>query len=389
MTRLMPAARRLAALSLLLAAPALTACDDSRGGLVGPGLDAPREVAARYAWRFQRWESGEPVGQPSVELSWALPSGWQGDPFRVYARRGGGSYSLIATVTSCGEGVCRYSDLNVRGGERYDYFVSTVDERSGREAESSRVQVSVPAFTRPEAPTAPVVVGLDGMAFLTWQQTGAQRFRVLLQSGSGFFDLGETDGRNFLDSRAQNGVEHRYVVAAIDTLGHFSRLSAVGIGVPRPDYHAELIHPREVNAGESGFRFVDAPDAQSPIVSGDAAAAQWRLETANGALTIRPLGNTRVTAGVFTTALSCGPGSEADCIDVRQAPAASAFGTAPVTAEAAHTYVFQVQGTDGRTRYGKIRVLGATRDALNRTVLVFDWAYQTRPDDVRLDVGVR
>lgn len=384
------ALRRLSSIGLLAGTLAmLAACDDHDDGFFGPDtrIDAPRDLRGGYAWEFQRWENGEPVGFPAVQLSWSLPSGHQGDPFRVYARRAGGSYSAIATVTACAEGVCRYTDTNVRHGDRYDYFVATVDERSGREAESGAIAVTVPALTRPETPTALSVVGLDGMSFLRWHQTGAQRYRVLLESGSSFFDLGETDGRNYLDSRAQNGVEHRYLVAAVDTLGHFSRLSSVAIGVPRPDYHAELLYPRNVNAAESGFRFVASPDAESPIVSGDAATAQWRLDTVGGAISIVPLGNTRVTAGTFTTALSCGPGSESDCISVTQAPAASSFGSGAVAVEAAHTYVFQVTGSDGRVRYAKARALGVTRDSQGRAVLVFDWAYQTRAEDVRLNVG--
>ncbi|CAN5636250.1 hypothetical protein BH23GEM6_BH23GEM6_14200 [soil metagenome] len=364
----------------------LGACQ-RQDGILTPRLEPPRDLAASYDWQLASWQNGEAIGAPRVQLNWAVPQGWQGDPFRVYARRGTGAYALIATVTSCGQGACTYLDANVRGGERYDYYVASVDERSGQEAESGRAQINVPTFTQPAAPADLVVTGLDAMSFLRWRQPAAQRFRVLLQVGQDYFDLGETDSQSFLDDRAENGVEHRYLVAAIDTLGHFSRLSSVGIGVPRPDYHAEILYPHEVRAEESGFRFVAAPATEDPVVSGNSPLAQWRVETIDGLVSIRPLGATRMTQGTFTTALSCGPGAEADCLDVREAPADVAFGTAPAAAQSAYTYVFRLQSPDGRTRFAKARIIGSTRDTAGRTVLIFDWAYQLRPDDRRLDQG--
>lgn len=364
----------------------LAACDGS-GGVITPRSEAPRDLVASYAWELDSWQNGEPIGAPRVELSWAIPAGWAEEPFRIYARGGSGAFSPIATVTSCAEGICTYVDTNVRNGESYEYFVAAVDERTGREVESARLRITLPTFSAPASPTDLVVRGLDGMNFLRWTQEGAQRFRVLLQLDQGFFDLGETDSQSFLDDRAENGMEHRYLVAAVDTLGHFSRLSAVGAGVPRPDYHAELLYPMEVNVGESGFRFVDSPETQDPVMDGNSSQAQWRLETSNGETFIRPLGATRITQGTFTTALSCGPGEESDCIDVSEAPGSGEFGSARVVAQAASTYVLRVQSSDGRTHFAKIRVLGTTRDSSDRPVLIFDWAYQLRSDDVRLDVG--
>jgi len=371
----------------LIAVVALLGACRSQDGILAPRIEPPQDLTASYLWQLTRWQDGEPIGTPRVQLTWAVPQGWQANPFRVYARRGAGAYGLVATVTSCAQGVCTYLDTNVRGGERYDYYVASVDERGGQEAESGRVQINVPTFTPPAAPSGLVVTGLDAMNYLRWRQPAAQRFRVLLQVGQGHFDLGETDSQSFLDDRAENGVEHRYLVAAIDTLGHFSRLSSVGVGVPRPDYHAELLYPHEVSAEESGFRFVANPETEDPVLSGSSALAQWRVETIGGVVSLRPLGATRVTQGTFTTALSCGPGAEADCLDVREAPAAGAFGSTPVAAQSAHTYVFRVQAADGRTRYAKVRIIGSTRDTTGRPVLIFDWAYQLRPDDVRLDQG--
>mgnify|MGYP006213890619 CR=1 FL=1 len=81
----------------------------------------------------------------------------------------------------------------------------------------------------------------------------------------------------------------------------------------------------------------------------------------NGVLSLRPLGaGTRVTTGSDSSELTCGPGSDSDCVSVDRAPADAAFQTGPVAARPAQTYVFRVTGDDNQTHYGKVRVLGTT-----------------------------
>ncbi|MGI9188574.1 MAG: hypothetical protein ACR2F9_00400, partial [Longimicrobiaceae bacterium] len=117
-------------LVVLLAASLAAACGDNDSvTFVGVGdAGAPQNVAARATWKLEGFAGNDPVGAPVVEVTWELPVGWNGEPFRVYARRSGtGNYGLIATVTSCAQGLCLYSDRNVAGGTSYDYFVSTVE----------------------------------------------------------------------------------------------------------------------------------------------------------------------------------------------------------------------------------------------------------------------
>jgi hypothetical protein len=376
-----------------LAALLLTGCDS----LLDPDdrLE-PREVGARYEWVEQGWTDNgtRPIGQPSVVVSWALPDAWGGEPFRVYARRAAqGGYFLAATVTSCGESVCRYSDLNVAPGESYDYFVAAVDERADQEVASEAVRVEVPAHAAPGAPQGVTARGLDGAVWVRWTRAqGVERYRVFLkQEGSGavFVEVGETDGSSFLDTRASNGQRYGYQVSAVDTLGRTGVQSALATAVPRPDYHAELVYPTADDASRAGFQFVATPETQDPVLSGFSPAAQWRVERSGADLLLVPLGQTRVTAGEFTTALTCGPGSDADCVETSAAPAASAFLATPVVASAGHSYVFRVTGGDGQPRYGKIRVQGRTTDSAGRSVLVFDWAYQLAPNEPALSRGAR
>lgn len=379
---------------LLAALVVAVGCDDDNDPL-GPdpirgGGAAPDRIDAVYDWIFQGWDAGQPRGLPSVELSWRLPAGWNGEVFRVYARRAGErDYKLTATVTSCAEGECRYTDLNVQPSTTYEYFVTAVDESTRRESEGSELsRVVVPPTAAPQAPGAPVAVGLDGAVFLRWDPTGAERYWVVLETTGGeIFDVGETDGAGFLDTRAANGSRYRYRLAAVDTLGQVSALSPVTVAIPRPDHQAELLYAFADSAAASGFQFV-AADSLNPIVPGGSAAAQLRLEVIDGALSLVPLGETTITSGVLTTALTCGPGSDPDCFAIGSATdpdAPTDFGASPVAVAAELTHLVRVRGSDGRTRFGKIRIALEGADQRGRDLVVFDWAYQPIPDEPSLN----
>ncbi len=381
---------------LLLAALVLAGCDidiNSPGGYV-PDIDGPEDVDARYEWIFQGWnqQTGRPVGHPSVLVEWTLPSDWQGDPFRVYGRRSGqGSFALVGTTTSCESGECRFVDINVVGGRTYEYFVSTADEFSGAEAPSDyRVAVGVPTYSPPPAPRADSVFALDNSLYVRWRDGGSGdglwKYQVVLVSLNGapvnpFYQVGETDATGFLDLRARNGSVYGYRVAALDTLGQVSDLSPVITGVPRPDFHGELVYAYGDSTARSGFRF-PAADDQDPILSGDSPQAQWRLEIAGGRWQIRPLGETEVVSAGLTTALVCGPGRDAGCRAAFQAPT-TGYSRSPVAVDPEFSYVFRVRGSDGRIHYAVVRasILG---NSGGNALMIFDWAYQARPDEPRL-----
>ena len=382
-------------LQWLLAALLLTGCDS----IIDPD-DAlePRDVEASYAWVEEGWtnDSSTPVGQPSVVLTWALPTAWNGEVFRVYSRAAGqGGWVLAATVTSCGGSDCRYTDLNVVSGQTYEYFVAAVDEQADDEVSSGAVLAQVPLYAAPAAPQGVSAVALDGGVWVRWTRAttgGVERYRVFLRQEGGspvFVEVGGSDGSSYLDTRVTNGQRYGYRVSAVDTLGHTGTQSAVALATPRPDFQAEVIYPTADSLAASGFHFVAAPETQDPIVSGSSAAAQWRLVRSGAALLIEPLGTTRVTAGEFTSALTCGPGSDTTCESVDSAPAASAFHSTAVPAEAGNTYVFRVAGANGQTHYGKIRVQGRTTNQAGQAALVFDWSYQLVANDPSLSVGKR
>lgn len=378
---------------LLLGALLLVGCDGDDSPFGPIDRERPANLDARYEWVLDGWnrDTGRPVGHPSVTVSWDLPAAWNGEPFRVYARRAGQGFRLIATTTSCENGECRYVDTNVVGGTRYEYFVSTVDERDGFEVPSDyRVAVDVAAFTPPPAPGADTAFGLDDAIFLRWRDGGSGddfwKYQVYLTQIDGapvetIYQAGETDGTGFLDLRARNGHSYGYRVAALDVDGHVSDLSPVITGVPRPDFNGELIYAYGDSTQASGFRFAGSDDVQT-VVSGDAPNAQWRLEVVNGTWQIRPLGETEVLDAGLTTALTCAPTPDPGCRAVFQAPT-SGYTRSPVAVNPEFTYVFRVRGDDGRIHYGVIRaeILGSSGG--NR-LMIFDWAYQLRPEDTRL-----
>ncbi len=378
-------------LPLFLAALALAGCDESINGIDRP--DRPTDLDARYEWALERWDvaNGRPVGHPEVTVTWQAPDRWGGEPFRVYGRRAGqGRYSLIATVTSCDAGSCSYVDTNVLQGSRYDYYVSTADERLEDEAPSDyRVEVSVPAFTPPPAPRADSVHALDNALYLRWRDGGSGgafwKYQVWLLAIDGAanapYQTGETDAPGFLDGRARNGFQYSYRIAAVDTLGQVSNWSAPLAGAPRPDFSGELLYAYGDSTGAAGFRFVQA-DSLNPVLSGDSPQAQWRLEVNGGAWQIRPLGETEVADAGRTTALVCGPSRDPGCRAVFQAPT-TGYTRGPVSVNPEFSYVFRVRGSDGRIHHGVVRaeILG---NSGTKRLMIFDWAYQLRADDPRL-----
>jgi hypothetical protein len=377
----------------------LAACDPAeRGVIVGPGEDPgePRDLAVSYQWAFERFNGATPVGHPTVQLTWRPPSDWGNEVFRVYGKRTGTSaYSLIATVTSCTEAGCVYADRNVQHGGAYTYYVATFDERGGGETSSEFAEeVTVPASTRPAAPVAGAPVGLDDAVYLRWTDNanGANVARYLvfltqLQGQAQMYRVGETDGRGFLDEQAQNGSEYGYRVAAVDTLGHVSNLSAQMLAVPRPDFRGELVYAHAADPTQSGFRFVTS-EAQNPVVAGTSTSAHFRLESGAGGWRLVPLNGAQVVEFGRTTALTCGPGADADCTAAKVAPT-TGYSSAPVAVTPEYSYVFRVPGANGQVHHGVVRVQLLGSNQAGRDLMIFDWAYQTVPNEPRLNVAPR
>ncbi|HEX8358631.1 MAG TPA: hypothetical protein VF613_00830 [Longimicrobium sp.] len=375
-----------------LAALLLTAACDDDTVFVGDRLDAPEDLSAEYAWVFEGFTSaGQPVGYPAVDLTWYPPATWNYEPFRVYGRRPGDSgYTLVATVTSCTEKGCTYRDRNVQPNRDYQYYVATTDEEFDEEAPSTSASAYVAPSNTPVAPRMGTPVALDSAVFLRWSDAGnganIGRYRVYLtriDNRSDYLYLaGESDGDGYLDLSARNGAVYGYRVAAVDTLGRVSALSAEVTAVPRPDRTSELVYSLGDNAAQSGFRFNVAAGAAG-VVSGTASDAHWRLERDGTGWRMVPLNGARIADAGRTTALACGPGTGPECVAVSRAPT-SGFVTTPVSLAPESSYVIAFNGSGG-THYGVVRVQLLGSDQQNRSLMVFDWSLQLVPNEPRLD----
>ncbi|HWK88763.1 MAG TPA: hypothetical protein VNP72_02160, partial [Longimicrobium sp.] len=372
----------------------LAACDNDPYVIIdGDEPGVPRDLLATYEWVLEGFNGTQPVGHPTVELSWLPPTDWGSEVFRVYGKRSSSSsFTLIGTVTSCTVEGCVYSDRNVSAGETYEYYVAAYNESSGGETSSDyREVIQLPSSARPAAPGAGRAVGLDNAVYLSWTDTqnGARLAKYIvylteLDGQSYLYPMGETDGTGFLDQRAQNGHEYVYRVAAVDTTGHVSNLGPELVGIARPDVSGELIYAHAGDPTQSGFRFM-TDETLNPIVSGTSASAHWRLESDATGWYIRPLNGTQVMEySGRTTALTCGPGADASCRAATVAPAAG-YTTAAIPVDAEYSYIFRVTGADGQPHYAVARAVILGTDQDGRDLLIFDWAYQLIPNEPHLN----
>ncbi len=338
--------------------------------------DAPRALDAFYY-------------AGAVTVTWELGPRWNGEAFRVYSKRlSDADFFLIAEVTSCAADACEYKDVNVVPGQTYRYYVAAVDAGSGVETPTDNtVDVEVPQPIPPPVPDGVRVIALDHADYVTWGTAARSAddfsfYRVYLAGSEGNdFLLGETDSEGFLDLLALNGSTYTYYVTSVDDQGHESAGSTPASGTPRPDFHGEWIYAFGDQPALSGFRF-QADEATDPIVSGTSSSRHFRLEVDDAGWWLAPGPDAGIyPLGFETTALKCGPGADASCVDVDVAPA-TGYVLQRVALDAQSSYVLRVRGDDGRLHYGVIRVEMLGFDGDGNALMIFDWAYQLQPDNL-------
>lgn len=355
------------------------ACRSDEVVVVRDAPAAPRALAASYY-------------AGAVTVQWELAPGWNGETFRVYARRvGDPTFFLIADVTSCSGGLCSYVDWNVVSGATYEYYVSAYDAASGLEtASTATVRVTIPSQVPPPVPDALRVIALDGANYLTWgvaarSASDFSHYRVYQDAGSTSYLLGETDSEGFLDLLAANGSTYTYFVTSVDTDGHEGAGSAPASGTPRPDFHGEWIYDHFDRPTASGFRFPDDESAY-PIVSGTAPSRDFRVERdVGGSWWLVP--NVAASVAVYprgfaTTALKCGVAADARCVDVSVAPSGG-YTTADVALVPQTSYVIRI-GSGAGAHYGVIRVVFQGFDQSGDAIMIFDWGFQLQPGNRNL-----
>jgi len=356
---------------VLLLGVALAGCGDAvtGGPWTGDGPPPPRALEGSY------FGGG-------VDLSWELDSRWQNETFRVYSRRAGqGSYVLVAEVTSCAQGLCRYRDLNVQPNRTYEYYVASFSPRSGLETASEyAVEVFVPQAVAPPAPGDLRTVALDGAAYLVWDDRARAAedfsfYRVYLQGGDdSVLLLGETDSEGFLDLLVENGSTYAYFVTSVDVQGHESQGSALAEVTPRPDYHGEFLYAFEDRPSLSAFRFPDS-EGTNPVLPGTSPDRDFRIEVDSEGWWLVPAPGVQVHRNpIATTALRCGPAADAGCTEVTTAPASN-YGSGDIGLAPGFSYVLRMPDGAGNWYYGVVRVTH-TGFAQDGAIVIFDWAFQ-------------
>ena len=338
---------------------------------------APRDLEAHY------YAEG-------VDLHWRTGPGWSGESFRVHGKRESDpEYYFIAEVTSCIEGWCTYRDVNVLPRVTYEYYVSAFDEATGLETASAySVEVHVPEPIPPAVPEGVTSVALDNSAYVHWDNAAAGEadfaaYRVYLADAGGDLFLGETDSPGFIDLLAENGLTYDYYVTSVDDQGHESDPSALAACTPRPDYTGEVIYAHRDRPELSAFRFQESEELEA-VVDGARRDRHFRVESDAEGVWVVPASPVRVYPEVrWTSSLKCGPAADADCVSWETAPR-TGYTTDAVGLVAGYTYMFRVPGEDGEVRFGSIRasIMGFDQDG--RELVVFDWAYQTQPDNPKL-----
>ncbi len=367
---------------LALGVLSLTACQEELIFVDDPtGIPAaPRALAASYY-------------AGSVTVTWELAPDWDGEAFRVYSRRTtDNEWFFIAEVTSCSQDFCTYEDINVVAGETYEYQVSAVNEAGDETNAATTVQVFVPQWVAPPIPDATSVIALDGANYIVWGVASRaagdfSHYKIYLDDGGTALLLGETDSEGFLDLLAENGSTYGYFVTAVDSDGHESDGSVIGEGTPRPDFAGELLYDFADVPASSGFLFSE-DESVVPVVDGsDPAGFDFRLEQdASGWWMVLGDNAAVYQDGFATTALKCGVGADAGCVDVTTAPG-SGYVTADMQLLTETSYVLRVVGSGGELHYGIIRVTHLGTDQNGDDLMIFDWAYQLQPNNPDLVIG--
>lgn len=324
----------------------------------------------------------------AVTLNWDLAPGWNGESFRIFGKRvSDPEYLFIAQVTNCRAGSCSFRDVNILPGVTYRYYVAAVGS-GGREAPSaSAIDIQVPQPVAPPAPGGLRAVALDGAIYLNWDDRSREAedfafYRVYFDSGDQPALMGETDSEGFIDFLVTNGNTYSYFVSAVDDRGHESQGSALAQATPRPDYLGEFLYAFEDRPEDSGFRF-QVDEAHFPIVPGTDPDRHFRLEVDQDRWWFVPSPGVAIhSSPQLTTALRCGPASDAACQEVEVAPTTGYVPTA-IEVVPEYSYVFRVPAPGGGVRYGVVRVTHAGF-AQNGAIIIFDWAFQIQTDNRNL-----
>ena len=247
-----------------------------------------------------------------------------------------------------------------------------------------------------DPPTTLTSISLDGAVHLAWSGNANAsdafwEYRIYSTGYSLDDDLCDEEwdlegstvfGMEFLAGELTNGSAMCFGVVSVSIDGEESDWSPLRADTPRPDARNVLIFAYQADPGLSGFRFfqdVDGNGLVGPLELGTVGDGNrrdidfWVHREANGDFFLVPE-RTGTTVALYGAV----PIEDLTSIDI--APEIG-FSRDGIQALPRFGYVFEMDGGDGFTRYGAVRVTHVGTE-----YLIFDWSYQTDPGNPELSV---
>jgi hypothetical protein len=233
-------------------------------------------------------------------------------------------------------------------------------------------------LTPPAAPRGVFSVTGDGQATLRWLKNtepdvaGYRIYKSPCASGPScpFDPVGATTGQSYVVGGLANGTTRYFAVTAYDHAGNESALGYEDIDIydtPRPDGFGRALTNATDGPATAGYDF-----SAFTVRPWNDTATDIYFSVVGGAL--------RMAAPFTDTDIQdAGHASTLDAVDF--APAAGWSPTGSVELIVGHCYVVRIE-SGGNYNFAKFRVT-----SLIPTQVVFDWAYQTDPNNGELMVA--
>jgi hypothetical protein len=356
----------------------LSACSYDPTGPGGRLLDPPTHL------RYQVEASGTPGDPSGVLLTWDDNSA--AGSFRVYSRGGTAGSFLFRAETSS-------PSFHERGAPQLQYYVTAVS-LDGVESDGSDV-ITVDERLTLDRPASLASISVNGGIYLYWSDNpatsdpaGFRNYRVY----SADYDLdankclepwrleGTTVAPEFQVGALTNGVPVCFAVSAISVEGFESLWSPTRADTPRDDARNVVVTTRQSADPTAGFRFWRDQNADAKVqtaelgqvLPGSSPLVDFTVDRdATGKILLTPL-----RAGTLLTVYGNAP--IGDLTDIDAAPLTGFTRTAR-EALVGWGYVFQMDGGDGHSRFGGLRVTH-----VGQNLVIFDWSFQRDPGNPEL-----
>lgn len=227
--------------------------------------------------------------------------------------------------------------------------------------------------TPPAAPRGLYSTTGDTEVFLRWldnTESDVVGYRVYEAPcgtvGCAYDLVGTTTGLSFRVDGLTNGVTRHFAVAAYDRAGNESELSEFDVyDTPRPEGFDRAITNATDNPATAGWDF-----SAFAVRPWDHTSTDVYYSIANGERRmVAPFTDTQIQDAGF--------GSSLDAVDFAPVQGWSPSGTVELIV--GHNYIVQIEEAPGVFHYAKFRV-----NSLSTAQVVFDWAYQTAPNNGEL-----